>query len=83
MYRKLWIIESRNEHGELLLRDADGKRLPDPSEFFGIGAIHGMDDNAMARAIFRKIPDASLQGDRISTWPKLINKNWIARVKTW
>jgi hypothetical protein len=74
---KLWIIEARNADGSLKL---DG---PQPHEFFGMGAIHGIDDNAMARPIFRKIPDASLQGDRISTWPSLINPHWKARVKTW
>lgn len=34
----LWIIESRNDKGELLFRG------PQPEEFFGMGAIHGMTD---------------------------------------
>lgn len=80
---KLWIIESRNEKGELLFRDKDGNRLPQPEEFFGIGAISGMTDWEMSRPIFRKIPNATLDGGSIPLWPKLINSNWIARRKTW
>jgi hypothetical protein len=73
-----YVIEARDEKGELLL----GK-YPQPESFFGIFAIKGITENCMADAIFRKIPDASLQGADIPNWPKLIDPNWIARRKTW
>ena len=74
----LWIIEARDSKGELLL----GK-YPQPESFFGVNAIRGLNEDEMAQAIWRKIPDASLQGDSIAKWPSLINPRWIARKKTW
>lgn len=73
----LYIIESRNPDGSLKL---DG---PQAHEFFGIQAIKGGTTNSIADSIFRKIPDATLAGTNIPEWPKLINPNWIARLKTW
>lgn len=74
----LWIIEARDGSGSLLLGD-----YPQPQSFFGDNSIHGINENEIAQAIFRKIPDASLQGDSIAMWPALIDPQWIARRKTW
>jgi len=83
MKPKLYIIEARDEAGQLLLRDAEGKPYPQPDTVFGLGSIHGMTEDAMAQVIFRRIPDATLDGGSIPLWPALINPNWKARVKTW
>lgn len=73
----LYIIEARDAQGQLKFG------CPQPNEFFGLGAIQGMDEDEMAQAIFRKIPDASLKGSDIPNWPRMIHRNWIARRKTW
>jgi hypothetical protein len=76
---KLYIIEARDEKGELLLGN-----YPQPESFFGMGAIHGMDDWSMSRPLFAKFgPNISLSGDNIPNWPKLVDPNWVAREKTW
>lgn len=73
-----YIIEARDESGALLLGD-----YPQPETVFGIGAITGLTADDMARVIFRRVPDATLDGGSIACWPKLVNLNWIARRKTW
>ena len=72
-----WIIEARTPDGAL---DFTG---PDPSSVFGPGAIHGLTENAMAKMIFARVPDATLRGDSIASWPSLIDARWRARPKTW
>jgi hypothetical protein len=77
--RQLYIIEARNEKGELLLGG-----YPQPESFFGNGAIKGMDDWAMSRFLFARFGNnISLSGDNIPNWPKLVDPNWVARKKTW
>lgn len=73
----LYIIESRKPDGSLDFA------APQPEQFFGPGAIAGMSADAMAKAIFRKVPDANLRGDAIPLWPSLIDSRWRARPKTW
>lgn len=75
--KKLYIIESRNEDGSLKL---DG---PQPESVFGHGVYSGMSDWDMSRVIYARNKECSLSGDNIPNWPKLINPNWVARVKTW
>jgi hypothetical protein len=77
MRHQLWIIEARDESGQLKLD------CPQADSFFGMGAIIGMTEDTMAKTIFRKIPDATLDGGSIAAWPKLINPHWTARKKTW
>jgi hypothetical protein len=77
MRHQLWIIEARDESGQLIFD------CPQPNTFFGLDSIHGMTEDGMAKTIFRKIPDATLDGGSIAMWPKLINPHWIARKKTW
>lgn len=72
-----WIIEARNADGSL---EFDCQQ---PNEFFGTASIHGITEDEMDKPIFRKIPDATLDGGSIAVWPKLINPHWIARRKTW
>jgi hypothetical protein len=75
--RDLWVIEPRTEDGHLDFI------IPDPSDVFGKKSITGITSDEMAKVIFRQIPDAVLEGAKISTWPRLINPRWIARRKTW
>lgn len=75
---KKYIIEARDESGALLLDD-----YPQPQSVFGLGAIHGLTDWAMSRTIYAHDKNCTLTGDNIPNWPRLINKNWVARVKTW
>lgn len=79
----LYVIESRDSEGRLLFRDTDGKRLPMPEEVFGNAAITGITEDAMAKAIFAKAPEAILDGRFVAQWPTILNPNWKARVKTW
>lgn len=74
---KLWIIEKRNEDGSLDLSQ------PQPLDFFGMSAIHGMDDWALSRFIYARFPEAVLCGDSIAKWPQYFDKHFIARQKTW
>lgn len=74
----LWIIEARDPaSGRLDLR------CPQPELVFGHIAITGMADHEIAKVIFRRMPDAALDGRFISQWPALLHPNWIARRKTW
>jgi len=73
----LYIIECRDFRGSL-----DFSR-PQPEEVFGMAAITGITEDGMAKTIFRRQPEATLQGDRITQWPKLFDSRWTARRKTW
>lgn len=75
--KTLYVIERRYHDGQLDLAESQ------PESVFGMPAITGIDSNAMAKAIFRRIPDAVLTGDSVAVWPALIDSRWIARVKTW
>lgn len=75
---KLYIIEARDSAGKLLLGD-----YPQPESVFGMKAITGMDDWQMSRVVFSRVPDATLDGGNIPSWPSLIDPNWKARRKTW
>lgn len=75
---KLYVIEARNpETGQLDLTE------PQPEKFFGMAAIQGIDDNAMARVVFKHDREAVLRGDQVALWPSLLDPRFIARVKTW
>jgi hypothetical protein len=74
---KKYVIEARDSAGQLKL-DCE-----QPEEVFGLKAINGITDWGMSRVIFKRIPNATLTGDTICTWPSLINPHWIARLKTW
>jgi len=73
----LWIIECRNPDGTL---NFEG---PQPEDVFGFGAIRGMTDDAMAKIVYARRPDAILHGSEIANWPSYINLGWKARRKTW
>jgi hypothetical protein len=74
---EIYVIECRRADGSLDFSE------PQPETFFGNGAITGIDDDTMAKAIFRQVPDAILSGDAVSVWPRVIDPRWIARRKTW
>lgn len=78
MREELYIIEARDNQGNLLLDDCS-----QPESVFGIKAIQGINIETMSKIIFAKNPNAVLTGDNIINWPKVINPNWIARKKTW
>ena len=72
-----WIIECRNYLGQLDFAE------PQPESVFGMKAITGITEDEMAKAIFRKLPDAGMDGRSINLWPSLIDQRWMARRKTW
>ena len=72
----LYIIEAR-VNGALDFAD------PQPESVFGMGAITGIDEDAMAKRIFNKVPEAALTGGTVSQWPTFIDPRWVARRKTW
>jgi hypothetical protein len=75
----IYIIEARDSQGDLILGD-----YPQPESFFGMKAIHGISNWDMSRKLFAHLGDKiSLRGDDIPNWPRLVNPNWVARVKTW
>jgi len=77
MRTDLWIIERRDETGQLLLND------PQPETYFGGGAITGITEDALAKAVFRNFPEALMDGRHIPTWPSIVHPEFIARRKTW
>lgn len=72
-----WIIEARTADGALDFT------IPQPETAFGVRAITGIDEDAMAQVIFRKVPSAIMDGQHIADWPRLLNPGWSARRKTW
>jgi hypothetical protein len=77
MNKRLYVIEARHADGTLALE------VRQPESVFGIRAIHGMDEDEMAKCIFARVPGAILTGDTVDVWPRLVNGLWTARVKTW
>lgn len=78
MRRDLYVIEARNPDGSL---DLKGRQ---PESDFGMGAIHGMGEDAIAQVIFRKLPKATLSGMAgVTAWVRMIDPRYVARVKTW
>lgn len=77
MRHDLYVIEARKPDGVL---DLSGLQ---PETVFGMAAIHGISEDAMADAIFRKCPEACLRGDSISSWPSMVDPRFRARRKTW
>lgn len=74
---KTYIIEARNADGSLELTG------PQPETVFGLQAITGISEDAMAKAVFARSKDAVLQGSNIRLWPSFIHPTWKAREKTW
>ena len=75
-----YVIESRDESGTILLSG------PQPRELFGNAAIDGINEDAMARIIYRKVgpePKILLTGMNVRDWPRNIHPTWVARVKYW
>ena len=72
-----WIIECRDANGRL---DLSG---PQPEEYFGMGAISGMDSGQMAKAVWCHEPNAVLDGARVSEWPAVVDSRFCARQKAW
>lgn len=74
----LWIIEAREPDGDLDFRTLQ------PNHIFGLDAITGITEDAMARVIYRCDPLAPpLDGRDINHWPTRLHPKWIARRKTW
>jgi hypothetical protein len=74
---ELWIIEKRDDNGALVFT------APQPEDIFGMGAIHGMTDHAMATVIHHYDSAVELDGRTIATWPTTIDPYFRARIKTW
>jgi hypothetical protein len=72
-----YVIEARNNDGTLKFD------CPQPESYFGNRAITGITEDEIAKAIFRTAPDATMSGMNISAWPRNIDQNWTARIKTW
>lgn len=72
-----WIIECRTLNGSL---DFSGRQ---PESVFGLAAITGIDEDAMAKAVWRHAPEAVLEGGNLPIWPAFVDPRWIARRKTW
>lgn len=78
MSEQLWIIEARNPDGTLDLRTLQAHHI------FGMGAIDGITEDAMAKTIYRYDPLAPpLDGRDIEHWPTRLHPGWVARRKTW
>lgn len=73
----IYIIECRHPDGSL---DFKG---PQPENYFGDGAIRGMTEDHIAKAIFRTKPAAIFDGRNVALWPRQIDPRWTARQKTW
>lgn len=73
----LYVIEKRDETGSLDFSE------PQPNKFFGLAAITGISEDAMAKVVFRLAPDAVLTGMDIPAWPSHVDARFSARRKTW
>lgn len=72
-----YIIERRKENGALTLEGVQ------PEDVFGMAAIMGITEDAMAKIVWRYTPDAALTGENIAKWPTFIHSEFVARRKTW
>lgn len=77
--REKYVIECRRLDGTLDFTP------PQPESVFGLDAITGITDDAMARVIFRKLPElvGAMHGQNIPQWPSFVDPRWTARTKTW
>lgn len=75
--RKLYVIDCRTPDGALDFADAQ------PESVFGNKAIQGITEDEMAKAIFARVADATLDGGSIARWPAKIDPRWIAHHKYW
>lgn len=73
----LYVIEARKPDGSLDFTN------PQPEQIFGNAAIHGIEQDRMAKIVFRHAPNAVLTGDAVSQWPRFVDSRFSARVKTW
>lgn len=75
-----YIIEARTSAGALDFAD------PQPERYFGVGAIHGMTADQIAKVVFNLLPELPagvMRGDNVPLWPALVDPRFVARVKTW
>lgn len=73
-----YVIECRAPDGSL---DLTG---PQPENVFGLAAITGISEDAMARVLFSRCGDGIvLDGGNICGWPSKIDPRRKARRRTW
>lgn len=77
MIGQLYVIEAREPDGSLSFAK------PQPEEIFGRGAITGIDEDAIAKVVWRHKPDAVLTGETLLRWPALVDERFRARAKYW
>ena len=73
---QLWVIEKRHADGRLDFSE------PSVYAVFGMAAIIGLDEDALAKAVYRRVPDVILDGRETALWPAKVNPRFIARRKT-
>jgi hypothetical protein len=74
---RLYVIERRNPDGSL---DLKGRQ---PESIFGLPAIQGISEDAIAKIVYRHKPDVVLDGRYLANWAAEIDPSWHTRVKTW
>jgi len=74
---ELYVIECRKPDGSLDFA------APQPESVFGMRAINGISEDAMAKIVYRRCPNAVLTGTNIPSWPANVDPRWHARRKTW
>lgn len=74
--RELYVIEKRGRDGCLDFS------APQPEDFFGLAAITGVSEDAMAKVVYRHCPDVVLCGTNMQ-WAANINPGFHTRLKTW
>lgn len=75
--RELYVIEARTPEGKLDMT------APQPEKYFGMQAITGISEDAMARVVYRHNANVTLDGRHVLNWPIAIDKRFKARRKTW
>lgn len=68
-----YIIECRKPDGSL---DFSGRQ---PESVFGPGVYRGLTEDQIAKQVYAREPDAVLTGNRIASWPSVLDPRWIAR----
>ena len=72
-----YVVEARNPDGSLNFDK------PQPEDFYGLGAIQGLSEDALAAPIFRRDPDVVLDGRTLLLWPRELDPRFTARKKYW
>ena len=72
-----YVIEKRHPSGNLDFSD------PQAHDVFGMSAIKGITEDEIAKVVFKRLPDATLDGMGLLGWAAKVDPKFVTRVKYW